>query len=547
MDTMCLTGAELANFFIGGSAYLSANKEQINALNVFPVPDGDTGTNMGLTLSSAVKNIKGLTNAGEVAANVAKGALMGARGNSGVITSQILRGFSTGLEGKDNVDALSFAAALQHGVDLAYKSVMRPVEGTILTVAKAMAKKASEVVREGGDVIILMEMAIEEGKIALANTPNQLPQLKAAGVVDAGGQGLICIFEGGLKALKGEEFAKVADLAPDKPDFTAEADVDDKSNLKYHYCTEFFIHGTNINVDEIRRHLADMGDSQVIVGNEELVKTHIHTDDPGKVLSYALTFGSLHDLKIENMKDQHRETIFTEDEIKAAKEAEEKPAKIEYNCGVVAVASGVGLEEIFKEMGVSQIVSGGQTMNPSAEDILNAINKTPTNEIIILPNNSNIILAAQQAQKMVDKPVFIVETKFMLQGVSALMGYNPDGSGEENLEAMTESFQYTKTAGITYAVRDSHFGDQEIHKDDILGLVGKDIAVVTDTIGKAVMSVLEQMMDDESGLITMLYGEDVKEEEADALAEVVRAKFPNAEVEVQFGGQAVYYYLLSVE
>lgn len=546
MGTIRLSGAELANFFIGGSAYLSANKEQVNALNVFPVPDGDTGTNMGLTMSSAVKNIKGLNNAGEVAAAVAKGALMGARGNSGVITSQILRGFSTGLDSKEDVDALAFAEAMQNGVDLAYKSVMRPVEGTILTVSKAMAKKASEAAREEGDIIVLIEMIIEAGKIALDNTPNQLPQLKAAGVVDAGGQGLICIFEGGLKALRGEEFT-VQDLTPDKPDFTTENDVDDTSNLKFHYCTEFFIHGTDINVEEIRNHLADMGDSQVIVGNEELVKTHIHTDDPGKVLSYALKFGSLHDLKIENMKDQHRETIFTEEEIKAAQSAEETPIKIKYNCGVVAVASGEGLVDIYKEMGVAQIISGGQTMNPSAEDIINAINKTPANEIIILPNNSNIILAAQQAQKLVEKPVFIVETKYMLQGISALMGYNPDASGQENYEAMTESFQYTKTAGITYAVRDSHFNEQEIHKGDILGLISKEIAAVTSSIEEAVMTVLDKMIDDESGLITMLYGEDIKNEDAEQIEEKVREKYPDLEVEMQFGGQAVYYYLLSVE
>lgn len=547
MDTILLSGAELANFFIGGSAYLSANKEQVNALNVFPVPDGDTGTNMGLTMSSAVKNIKGLKSAGEVGNAVAKGALMGARGNSGVITSQILRGFSTGLEGKEDVDALSFAQAMQNGVDLAYKSVMRPVEGTILTVSKAMAKKAAEVANEDMAVIELIEVMIAAGKVALDNTPNQLPQLKAAGVVDAGGQGLICIFEGGLRALRGEEFA-VQELASDKPDFVVENDVDDTSNLVNHYCTEFFIHGTNIDVDAIRNHLADMGDSQVIVGNEELVKTHIHTANPGEVLAYAIQFGSLHDLKIENMKDQHRETInFTDEEIEESKAAEDAPMEIEYNCGVVAVASGDGLVDIYKEMGVAQIISGGQTMNPSAEDIINAINKTPANEIMILPNNSNIILAAQQAQKLVEKPVFIVETKYMLQGISAMMGYDPDASGEENMEAMTEAFQYTKTAGITYAVRDSHFGDQQIKENDILGLVAKDIVAVTETIEEAVVKVLENIVDEESGLITMLYGADVSEEDAEAIAEVVRNKYADLDVEMQMGGQSVYYYLISVE
>lgn len=546
MNKVRLSGAELADFFIGGSAYLSANKEQVNALNVFPVPDGDTGTNMGLTLSSAVKNIRGLSAANEVAAALAKGALMGARGNSGVITSQILRGFSTGLEGKAEVDALAFAQALQNGVDLAYKSVMRPVEGTILTVAKAMAKKASEVVRQEGDVLILIEMVIAEGKVALDNTPNQLPQLKAAGVVDAGGQGLLCIFEGGLKALRGEEFT-APDLTPEKPAFVSDEQIDDKNDLKFHYCTEFFIQGKNIPVEEIRRHLADMGDSQVIVGNEELLKTHIHTDNPGNVLAYAIQFGSLHDLKIDNMKDQHRETLFSDEEVASAQDCGQNTPEMHYHCGVVAVAGGEGLVEIFKEMGVSQIISGGQTMNPSAEDILNAINKTSADEIIILPNNSNIFLAAQQARDMVEKPVYIVETKYMLQGVSALMGYNPDASGEENLAEMTEAFRHTKTAGITYAVRDSHFDDQQIQKDDILGLIGKDIFAVTKEIPDAVTAVLDQLVDEESSLITMLYGETVAEESAAKIAELVEKRYPNAEVEMQFGGQAVYYYLISVE
>lgn len=547
MGTILLSGAELANFFIGGSAYLSANKEQVNALNVFPVPDGDTGTNMGLTMSSAVKNIKGLESAGEVGNAVAKGALMGARGNSGVITSQILRGFSTGLEGNDDVDALSFAQAMQNGVDLAYKSVMRPVEGTILTVSKAMAKKAHEVASADMPVIDLIELMIEAGKIALDNTPNQLPQLKAAGVVDAGGQGLICIFEGGIRALRGEEFA-VNELAADKPDFTADNDVDNTDDLVNHYCTEFFIHGKDIDVDAIRNHLADMGDSQVIVGNEELVKTHIHTANPGEVLAYAIQFGSLHDLKIENMKDQHRETInFTEKEIEESNAAKDNSMKIEYNCGVVAVAGGEGLVNIYKEMGVAQIISGGQTMNPSAEDIINAINKTPANEIIILPNNSNIILAAQQARELVEKPVYIVETKYMLQGISAMMGYDPEADGEENRQAMTEAFQYTKTAGITYAVRDSHFGEQEIKENDILGLVAKDIAAVTQTIEEAVIKVLEKIVDEESGIITMLYGADVSADEAEAVADVVRKKYADLDIEMQMGGQSVYYYLISVE
>ena len=555
MDIYELNGTLLANFFIGGSACLSANKEQVNALNVFPVPDGDTGTNMGLTMVSAVKDVLGKEAAGDVAAKVANGALMGARGNSGVILSQILRGFAHGLEHKQIATAVDFANAMQKGVELAYKSVMRPVEGTILSVSKAMAKSALQTAKkkENLTIPVLLEVMLQDGKKALANTPNQLPALKQAGVVDAGGMGLLCIFEGGLKALLGEESYQLEQLELQqqtvaKPDWTKQpADVDDKSDLKYCYCTEFFIHGKQIDVEKIRQHLANMGESQVIVGNEEMVKTHIHTDNPGAVLSYVIQFGSLHDIKIDNMKDQHRETIVFDEQEKQATAAPEIKPEDYADCGVVAVASGEGLSQIFTEMGVGKIISGGQSMNPSAEEIVNAIQEIPAKEVIVLPNNSNIILAAEQAQKLVEKPVYIVPTKFLTQGLSALLAFDPSLGGEENKEAMWEASQGTKSAQITYAVRDSVFDGQEIHENDILGLVEGKISVVSDSITDAVLKVLQEMVNEDLSLITLLYGADVQEADAKMLAETVQTVYPEMEVEMQFGGQGVYYYLVAVE
>jgi hypothetical protein len=554
---------EFASFFIGGSANLNANKDKINALNVFPVPDGDTGTNMGLTMSSAVKDVPAQKTVVDVAAKLAHGALLGARGNSGVILSQILRGFSQGLEGAEEVSAEDFARAMQKGVELAYKSVMRPVEGTILTVARKMSEAADKAVAVEADMTVesLLEIMLKAGHVALANTPNQLAALKQAGVVDSGASGLIAIFEGGLRALRGEEFA-VELAVSGKVDFTEQAE-DDKADLINHYCTEFFIHGQNIDVDTYRRHLQGMGESQVIVGNETVVKTHIHTADPGSVLSYALQFGSLHDLKIDNMKDQHRETIFNEAEraeaaanntnaaeapaLSDSPEAAEAVSEDLPLCGVVAVSSGEGLDQIFTEMGVGALVSGGQSMNPSAEDILQAINALPAQQVVILPNNSNIVMAANQASQIAEKPIVVVPSKFITQGIAAMMDFDQERSAEENAEAMQEAMALVKNAQVTYAVRDSQFDGQEIHEGDILGLLDGKIAVVEPTINEAVMALAPQMFDDDTSLITLLYGEGVTEDDAAALGEALGEAFPDYEIEVQFGGQAVYHYLMSVE
>ena len=547
---------DFISFFIGASANLTANKERINALNVFPVPDGDTGTNMGLTMSSAVRDVPAQTNITDAAKVLAHGALLGARGNSGVILSQILRGFAQGVDGTDELRAADFARAMQKGVELAYKSVMRPVEGTILTVARKMAEAAAAAVdaQQNIGVEALLEDMLQYGYKALAETTEQLPVLKQAGVVDSGASGLIAIFEGGLRAVRGEEFEIDLNI-PGKADFTQQpvSDVDDHSDLVNHYCTEFFIHGQDIDVDAYRAHLQDMGESQVIVGNETVVKTHIHTADPGAVLSYALQFGSLHDLKIDNMKDQHRETLITEEDkledmAQALTGAVEQlePAELPA-CGVVVVSSGDGLDQIFREMGAVGLVSGGQSMNPSAEDILQAIRSVPAQEIVLLPNNSNIIMAATQAGQMADKPVAIVPSKFITQGIAAMMDFDPERTAEENAAAMQEAMAAVRNGQITYAVRDSQFDGQEIHEGDILGLLDGKIAVVEPDIEAAVLALLPLMFNDETSLITLLYGEGVDEDAAAALSERLAEEFPDYELDVQPGGQAVYHYLVSVE
>lgn len=571
---------EFAAFFIGGSANLTANKENINALNVFPVPDGDTGTNMSLTMTSAVKDVPAQTTVQDVVKVLAHGALLGARGNSGVILSQILRGFAQGVDGADVVTAGTFAVAMQKGVELAYKSVMRPVEGTILTEARKMGEAAEATVAANPDIEVepLIEAMLAEGHIALANTTNQLAQLKQAGVVDSGASGLIAIFEGGLRALKGEEFEMPLTVAA-KVDFTENKPDTDDPNFVNHYCTEFFIHGTGIDVEKYRAHLQDMGESQVIVGNEEVVKTHIHTANPGAVLSYALQYGSLHDLKIDNMKDQHRETIFTDEE-KAAEgvsdgaenlaQADDDAFKFNLAealqsadediidrfadmpqdlpvCAVVAVSSGEGLDQIFTEMGVAALVSGGQSMNPSAADILDAVNAVRAEQVIILPNNGNIVMAANQAKELAEKPVVVVPTKHITQGIAALMDFDPEQPAEDNAEAMQAAAELVKNAQITYAVRDSSADGQDIHEGDILGICDGKITVVRATVEETVLDLVPTMFDDETSLITLLWGEGVTEDGAEALADKLRDAHPDYEVEVQFGGQAVYYYLLSVE
>ncbi|HHT62781.1 MAG: DAK2 domain-containing protein [Bacillota bacterium] len=547
-----ITAASLEQFFIGGCGFLALNKEIVDALNVFPVPDGDTGTNMSLTMNSAVKGLKDLDSPAKVAQEVSKGALMGARGNSGVILSQLFRGFAQGVGERKTLKGADFAYALYKGVELAYKSVMKPVEGTILTVSKAVAGAALKKSKQTDDVVEILTHALEQGQIALNNTPNLLPVLKQAGVVDAGGKGFLLIIEGGLKAVQGEPI-KVPEAAPDKPAVkTAEIET---AEILFQYCTEFILKGAGLSIEEIRGELQDKGDSLLVVGTENLVKVHIHTNHPGKVLEYAVSKGSLHDIKIDNMKEQHRENLqFTESvntdnntDTDISHNAVNNNTGEENQCGVVAVVAGEGLVQIFKSLGVTNIINGGQTMNPSAEDLLTAINKVPAKEIVILPNNRNIILTAEQAKSLSEKPVTVVKTKSFAQGLAAMLAFDQEEGAENNREEMTKAFAHVKTGEVTFAVRDSSFNGFTIKQNDIMGLADGSIEAIGQDLHQVVLDLLDKMVEPEHELITMFYGHNLTEDQANIMQEKVAQRFSDMEVEVHFGGQPLYYYLISVE
>lgn len=543
-----ITSAQLRNFFRMGEAVLNKQKEEVNALNVFPVPDGDTGTNMGLTLRSAVKNLEEGMGVKEICAAVSRGALMGARGNSGVITSQILRGMTMSLSSAQVIDAKAMAAALEKGVEIAYKSVLKPVEGTILTVSRCAAQAASECAQEETDVLEVVKSAIKGGKIALEDTPNLLPVLKDAGVVDAGGKGFLLFLEGGLLSLQGkglENLAEVCDLDVKDKTIAFSADIQE-GDITYRYCTELMIHNASKGHEDVRKELEKRdGDSLVCVGDEGIIKIHFHTNDPGKIISYALTIGELFDIKIENMKEQMAREAAEKRAI-----AEEKAAAApgpKKKCGVVAVAAGDGMGEIFKSLGVDEVISGGQTMNPSAEDILNAIARVNADEVIVLPNNSNIILGAEQAKKMSELPVAVVPTKFVTQGVSVLLQYNADAPAGENAELMVEALDAVANGEVTFAVRDTSYEGIEIKADDALALLDGKIVDSQEDITDTVMSLVEKMTSEDSSLLTIYYGEDVEEADAQAVADKIGAAYEDWDVEVYYGGQPLYYYLISLE
>lgn len=532
MNLTELTAASLRSFFCGGCGFLAANKDSVDALNVFPVPDGDTGTNMSLTMQSAIKELDSLTNASQVASAVSTGALMGARGNSGVILSQLFRGFAQGVGERNLLTAGEFAFALQKGVELAYKSVMKPVEGTILTVSKAVANGAMQKAQESTDVFEVLTFALEQGKIALENTPNLLPVLKQAGVVDAGGKGFLVIMEGGLRALKGE--AVEQQIFVDAPPVVKSPQQID-AEIVFQYCTELIIKGGNLSTETIKSFLLEKGDCLLVVGTEDLVKIHIHTNDPGSVLGYAVGLGTLHDIKIENMKDQHRETLFLDQ------------AEAEINCAVIVVAAGDGLARIFTSLGAVRVINGGQTMNPSAEDLVTAINGVAAKEVVILPNNSNIILTARQAATLVNKPVSVVPTKSLAQGLAAMLAYEEDQSADQNEEKMTQAFSHIKTGEVTYAVRDSSYNGISIKENDILGIYDGAIVTTGQDVHQVVTGLVEKMVSEDNELITLFYGEQVAKEDAEQLAAQVAGDFPHLEVEVHYGGQPLYYYLISLE
>ena len=551
-----MNAALLLQFFLGGEAQLTGHKEEVNALNVYPVPDGDTGTNMGLTIKSAVKNVNDGMSVKEICSTISRGALMGARGNSGVILSQILRGFTLSLQNTKEIKAADIAAALNKGVEIAYKSVLKPVEGTILTVSRKAAEAAVNAAETAQTIDEVLTAAIEAGRVALDHTPNLLPVLKEAGVVDAGGRGFLYILEGGLAALRGEEIV-VADkeelVVKDKTvAFSAEFQ---ETDIKFNYCTELMIHNAKEDHEYVRKHITEAveGDSLVCVGDEGIIKVHYHSNDPGKIISFALTIGELFDIKVENMKEQmareaaEKRALEEKNGVAAAAQEPPKAAEPKKKCAVIAVSSGDGISEIFKGLGADEVISGGQTMNPSAEDILNSIESVNAEEYVILPNNSNIILAAQQVVSICDAPVSVVPSKYMTQGLSALMMFSPELGAEENAEAMTDALGDVQNGEITFAVRDTVADGIEIKADDILVLLDGKIVAAEKSVDEGIFSLLGKMDMDDASLLTLYYGSDISEEEAEATAEKLQETYGDLEIELYRGGQPLYYYLISLE
>ncbi|MDU3087591.1 MAG: DAK2 domain-containing protein [Peptoniphilus harei] len=554
MEINKINGPLLKEIFKGAVNYLISMKEEVNALNVFPVPDGDTGTNMSLTSKSALKQIESLEGdftAGDVSAAAARGALMGARGNSGVILSQLLRGFSEGLEGIDEATTSDLAHAFKKASETTYKAVMKPIEGTILTVGRETADFAIRHYKKAEDPITFLEDVIVEANKSLDNTPNQLQVLKEAGVVDAGGKGLVVLLEGGLKVLKGEDIADQSEdetlkkKAQKEVQFT-EADT----SLKYGYCTEFIINTDYEDIDSFREKIAPLGDCLLVVGGggTHLIKVHVHTNDPGIVLQHACELGLLQDIKIDNMRYQHREVLFDDEEVAEAKKREEEEEIIEEkDYSFITVSMGEGMTETFKSLGVDYVVAGGQTMNPSTEDLLKGVDKVGGKVIYLIPNNSNIILSAEQARDISNREIIVIPSKSVPQGIAAMLAFNEEASKEENEENMIEAIGSVIDASVTYAVRDTTINGKEIHKDDIIGIASKDIISSGKTVFDVVTETVDKLMDEDISLVTLFYGEDVKEEDAEEVREAIEEKYPDIDIDVIKGDQPIYYYIISLE
>ena len=541
----------LQKMFIAGAKNLEAKKEWINELNVFPVPDGDTGTNMTLTIMSAAKEVGAITEPTmeTIAKAISTGSLRGARGNSGVILSQLFRGFTREIKKVDQIDVDVLSRACVKAVETAYKAVMKPKEGTILTVAKGMADKSCELVGKSDDLVHVIDEIIKHGDYVLSQTPEMLPVLKQAGVVDSGGQGLMTVIKGAFDALLGKEIDYTLEpVQTAGTKVTEEVPMDDVE-IKFGYCTEFII-----NLDKempkseekaFKEFLESIGDSIVLVADDEIVKVHVHTNEPGVAITKALTYGSLSRMKIDNMREEHQERLIKNAEKMAEQQKADEPRK---KYGFVAVSVGEGLDEIFKGLNVDYIISGGQTMNPSTEDILNAVDKINADNIYVLPNNKNIILAAQQAESLIeDKNIIVVPSKTIPQGISAMIGFIPDNSPEDNKEAMIDSMSYVKTGEVTYAVRDTVIDDKEIKEGNIMGIGDEGILAVGEEIDDTTINMIKEMQDEESEIVSLYYGAEVTEEAANKLADKIAEALPEIEVEVYPGGQPIYYYIASVE
>lgn len=547
MNQFKIDGAMLKQMLLSAAQFLEDNKETVNALNVFPVPDGDTGTNMSLTMQSAAKEILALKTdkLGEVAKALSKGSLKGARGNSGVILSQLFRGFAEFLKDYEQVDTVQFAKALMGGSDKAYKAVMKPVEGTMLTVARVTAEKSVKIANETKDFTDFFTRILDVAKETLDNTPNLLPVLKQAGVVDSGGMGVLYIMMGAANALDEDFDLDISSFDAKDISLPSFSDTDSSQSIEFGYCTEFFIKNLHPyikdeDIEKLKQKLERLGDSIVVVGDMDLIKVHFHTNMPGKGLQLGLRFGELSNIKIDNMREQHSHNM----EYAELAMADNSPEK---DFGILSVAMGEGIANLFKDLNADYIIEGGQTMNPSIEDILNAANKVRAKEIFILPNNSNIVLSAKQAAELSDKPIHVIPTKSIPQGLAALIAYNPELPIDENNNLMLKAIEQVKTGQVTYAVRDSNFDNQQIQEGDFMGLsngtimtVGKDIETVTQDL-------LKHMVDEDDEIITLLYGKDAEEETTNQILAFLEDTYPDIEVELLDGGQPLYYYIISVE
>lgn len=540
-----INGASLRKMFVGGVALLDQNKKLVDALNVFPVPDGDTGTNMFLTLKSAINEVNNCigNEISDLCEAFSKGALRGARGNSGVITSQIVKGLCSTLSTCKEINTKTFAKAITEGCRIAYKAVTVPKEGTILTVIRVMSESANEIAKKTSDIEEFLKQVIDCGEDILQQTPEMLPVLKKAGVVDAGGRGIIVVFTGFLRALSGEDFDYVFDDS--KPVQTADdviADISNLADIEFGYCTEYMIINMNkktteADIDKLREKLMKIGDSVLCLGDLNLVKVHVHTNTPNIALGYALELGELYNLKIENMREQNREL---------KKKAQAQPQELKEN-GMIAVAPGKGIADLMSDLTIDSIIEGGQTMNPSANDIAEAANKVPAKNVFVFPNNKNIILASEQAKGLTEKNLIVIPTKSVPEGISSALAFNPDASVEENTQNMTDAITTVKSASVTYAVRATHVDGFDLNVGEIIGLDDKSILSKGTSIGDTTKDLVSKLINDMTTSITLFYGEDVKPVEADLLQQELSEKYPYAEITAIYGGQPVYYYIISLE
>ena len=565
MATTSIDAKMIKKMFLAGAANLEAKKEWINDLNVFPVPDGDTGTNMTLTIMSASKEVAGITSPTmeNLAKAISSGSLRGARGNSGVILSQLLRGFTKVIREYDSVNSMILATAFEKAVETAYKAVMKPKEGTILTVARGMAEKIAELAPKISDIEELAKQVIEYGDYVLAYTPELLPVLKQAGVVDSGGQGLMQVMKGAYDALLGKEIkfdAVVSENKANSQSSVSQVSAAEEVDIEFGYCTEFIVmlekEYNEKKEAEFKAFLESIGNSIVIVSDDEIVKVHVHTNHPGLAFEEGLKYGSLTRMKVDNMREEHHERVIANaskianeqvsDVMQAEPEVAEEIENSKY--GFISVSAGEGLSEIFKCLGVDYIIEGGQTMNPSTEDMLNAIEKVHADNIFILPNNSNIILAANQAKSIVeDKNIIVVPTKTIPQGISSLLVYSEDASPDDNFEAMTEEIEHVKSGSVTYAVRDTEVDDKVIKQGDIMGIGDKTILTVGQDISEVTIGLIEELMDEDAELVSIYYGDEVGENDAEVIKTAIEKNHPDVDVEVNCGGQPIYYYIVSVE